>query len=132
MGASFAEIEFARISLCQGRANLRQITIRHYESIENVSEIMSLIEKMDTIGSCKTDRSVVSCTSLVGADNSEKMELSVFSEENKSDRRLDSNFSLVPENDNLFSYDQMVLGQFNSSKTAFDISAMCQNTVKRY
>ena len=59
-----------RVSLCQGRANLRQITIHDYDSIENVSEILGLIEKMSTNTGMKTDRSLVSCGDLLGADNS--------------------------------------------------------------
>ncbi len=61
MGACFAEIEFVKVSLCQGRANMRQIIIREYESIENLSEVTTLIEKLNTNNSMKTDKSLVSC-----------------------------------------------------------------------
>ena len=78
VGASFAEIEFTRISLCQGRANLRKIVIREYEPVENISELLGIIEKMNTISSYKTEKSVVSCTSLLGGD-SERQEFSILS-----------------------------------------------------
>lgn len=69
VGIFYAEIEFTRVSLCQGRANLRQITIRDYENIENLSELMVCIERMSTGTGVKTERSLVSCGELM-ADSS--------------------------------------------------------------
>jgi hypothetical protein len=117
--------------LCQGRANLRKILIKEYESIENLAEIISFIEKLNTTSSVKTDRSVVSCSDFVNGDGSEKQELSIFSEDNKINKRIDSNFTLLHESANIFSYEQMVFGHFISSKTTFEFSSMYQNTMQK-
>lgn len=80
---------------------------------------------MNTNNSYKTDKSLVSCNDLGG--DSEKQERSIFSEEGRSDKKIESNFTLVPEGENFFAFEQVVLGQFNSSKTTFEISTVCQN-----
>lgn len=78
----------------------------------------------------RTDKSLVSCQEL-SADNGEKQERSLFSEEGKIDKKLDSNFTLIPEGDNFFPYEQLVFGQFQSSKTSFEISAVFQNSMRK-
>ncbi len=107
-----------KVSLCQGKANMLQITVREFESIENLPEILNLVEKLNTNNnSFKTDKSLVSCNDLGG--DSEKQERSIFSEDGKTDKMIDANFSLIPEAENFFSYEQLVFGQFNASKTTF-------------
>lgn len=38
---------------------------------------------------------------------------------------------MIPEGDNFFPYEQLVFGQFQSSKTSFEISAVFQNSMKK-
>jgi hypothetical protein len=54
----------------------------------------------------------------------------VFSEDEKSDHKIDSNFSLKPEGPHLFSMDQLVLGQFSTNRS-FEMSAVYHNYSKK-
>jgi len=66
----------------------------------------------------------------MSGDSSSKQELSVFSEDEKADHKIDSNFSLNPEGPHLFPLDQLVLGQFAVSKS-FEMSAVYQHQSKK-
>ena len=57
--------------------------------------------------------------------------MSIFSEEGRGDKRVDSNFSLEPEGQNYFHYDVLTFGQFNVSKTALEITSVCQSSARR-
>ncbi len=71
----------------------------------------------------KTDRSIADQTYQVG-EGSEKQQLSIFSEEEKSEKRIDTNFTLDPEGAHLIRFQQLVFGQFNVSRTSFELSAV--------
>ena len=65
------------------------------------------------------------------AETSEKQEISIFSEDNLIIRRLDSNFSLNPEGFHLVTYEELVFGQINISKTSFEIGNLYLNHLKK-
>jgi hypothetical protein len=56
--------------------------------------------------------------------------MSVFSEDEKTDNKIDSNFSLDPEGPHLFPLDELVFGQFATNRS-FEMSAVYQHQSKK-
>jgi hypothetical protein len=57
--------------------------------------------------------------------------MSIFSEDEKADKKIDSNFTIEPEGPHIFPIEQLVFGQFNASRTSFELSNIYQQHQQR-